>query len=526
MANKSSAMWIVILLAWSCITFVWLPFVLETLLKGPLLSTLSLCPVCMWIQLATLLGIHQAASAVFGTNVAMSKRLVRHDIRDPVAVLYTTMNDFRESAALSCVSLDYPSFHVFLLDDSTSARYRRLVDEFHQRFPDRTTVIRRSSKAGFKGGNLNHALTGIHASFPFFAVADADTILPRHFLIETIKHFHSPRVGFAQARIETKQERRQFVAELATGQNLYWRRIVPATARYGFMMFHGHGAVVRTSVWKEVGGFPQVVAEDLAFSTRAREHGYVGILAYEVVCEEKFPRNFSSLATRQLKYVRGAAEHIRTDCWRFLRSSRVPWFEKLDRLLGNLGLVSAAPFMLSLVFLGIARHTRTNDHLLGQSWRLLAPASAAVFFPLVPAILELWRRPCELLVHICSAVCVQLSMTTSACADALNVGLTGRNFFTATGNIRASRQIVGQISHWRAGLLLLLIMASARSMNLTGIILMISMLAIAAANQWGWRTLGARGLRLLPMLLIVGALLEGELSGCCIVLAGTYSASL
>src|SRR5438270_7485653 len=46
----------------------------------------------------------------------------------PVAILYTTKNDFSERAVLSCVQQEYPRFHVFILDDSTDPSFQLLVD--------------------------------------------------------------------------------------------------------------------------------------------------------------------------------------------------------------------------------------------------------------------------------------------------------------------------------------------------------------------------------------------------------------
>src|SRR5438552_2525242 len=59
------------------------------------------------------------------------------------ALLYTTRNDFRETAALSCVRQDHPRTHVYLLDDSTTAEWRARVDRFHAAHPAHTTIVRR-----------------------------------------------------------------------------------------------------------------------------------------------------------------------------------------------------------------------------------------------------------------------------------------------------------------------------------------------------------------------------------------------
>ena len=54
-----------------------------------------------------------------------------------IALLYTTVDDFRYNAALSCVNQDYPDFHVFIVDVSQGQQGRDQVEEFHQKFPEK-----------------------------------------------------------------------------------------------------------------------------------------------------------------------------------------------------------------------------------------------------------------------------------------------------------------------------------------------------------------------------------------------------
>jgi len=177
------------------------------------------------------------------------------------------MNDFSQDAARSCVSQAYPLFHLFLLDDSTDRTYRAAVDAFHAEYPVRTTIVRRPSRTGFKAGNLNYALERIEPDYKFFAVCDADGILPSDFISKTLQHFSDDNVGFVQAiqKPLRPKDTTRFTSDLDAEAVIYWKRIVPASERFGFVMFHGHGGMIRTTVWNEVGGFPPVVAEDWRF---------------------------------------------------------------------------------------------------------------------------------------------------------------------------------------------------------------------------------------------------------------------
>jgi cellulose synthase/poly-beta-1,6-N-acetylglucosamine synthase-like glycosyltransferase len=188
------------------------------------------------------------------------------------------MNDFSRAAALSCVTQDYPWCDVFLCDDSTDPMCREQVDRFHCEFPEKTAVLRRPIRSGFKAGNLNHALKQIGRDYQFFAVNDADGVLQRTFVSALLSAFDDERVGFVQSRQVAATSRTIFGHYLDVGIAVYWTRVVPHSAAFGFLMFHGHGAMVRTAVWKRIGGFPEIVSEDLAFATEARRCGYIGVL--------------------------------------------------------------------------------------------------------------------------------------------------------------------------------------------------------------------------------------------------------
>jgi hypothetical protein len=532
--KMAHAMWISIIVLWLCFTSVALPVFVGTFLGvNRVAYLLAVTSVCVWVELAMLLGIYQAACAIFGTwwseKTVVCVSRVR---RDPVAILYTTMNDFQELAALSCVRQEYPSYHVFLLDDSTDEVNRQLVDRFHARFPDKTSVIRRSSKNGFKAGNLNHAIRIIQSWFPFFAVADADTVLPHHFVRSTVRRFSSNRIGFVQARLEVNEQLTSFVRELSPAQNLYWHRIVPACARFGFMMFHGHAALVRTAAWRDVGGFPEVVAEDLAFSTRAREMGYVGVLAFDVVCQEDHPQSYESFKVRQLKYTRGAMEHILTDTLRFIQAPGVPWFEKLDRLVGNFCLVSSTPFLFSVVCAGLAQSLHPVNQHAHADWRLFAVTALMMLLPLVPAFMELWRQPLILVLHVASSIFVHVSITVDVCADMLNFLLTGQNRFTPTGDLNAVRRDLGSgISILQTALIILLVGTNLQGINSTEIIIVLSSVAgILGSRKIEWAHPIALTFRYAPMCILLYVLVfnwpMGFLTASSVVLAANRSVFL
>ena len=81
----------------------------------------------LFVSIAWLYGIYNLSVIAFATlHRKRMKRRPQPPLASPalttippVAVLYTTYNDFSEDAARTCVDLNYPDMTVYLLDDST-----------------------------------------------------------------------------------------------------------------------------------------------------------------------------------------------------------------------------------------------------------------------------------------------------------------------------------------------------------------------------------------------------------------------
>lgn len=273
----------------------------------------------------------------------------------PVAILYTTMNDFDPAAAQSCLDQDYSNFRLFLLDDSTDEQMRRQVDQFASGQPGRAVVVRRRDRAGFKAGNLNHALRGPAAAFPFFAVVDADCVLPKDFVRQLVARLLAdPDAAFVQAACHSRSdEGRRLPAIMSPVVDIMWDTYIPYRERFGFTLLMGHGALVRRSAWDEVGGFPSIVAEDVGFAFECRERGFRGLYAPHPVCYEALPPTLGSYCGQQAKYSRGACQWFWLYGRRAAFSTQLAWFEKLDLALFIFSNLLSGVFFLFLLFIGL-----------------------------------------------------------------------------------------------------------------------------------------------------------------------------
>lgn len=313
----------------------------------------SIAYFVIFAQIAWLYGFYNVGVVLFaslrGRRTTSRKRSVMTDA-PAVAVLYTTCDDFVERSAESCVLLDYPNFHVYLLDDSRTEAARQRVDAFAAKHLECVTVVRRADRSGFKAGNLNHALKNVAAE-PFFAVVDADEILPPNFLTDLVPLLvRNEKCGFVQANHRSRPGAESELArDLGVGIDIHWKWYQPLRNRFGFVMFLGHGAVLRRQSWEAVGGFPELVSEDLAFAIAIREHGFHGRFVEDVVCLEEFPETVRAFRVRHVKWTRGTCEFLHHWMWRLLRAKRVTTVEKLDILFPTLNLPMTFFFFLFMI---------------------------------------------------------------------------------------------------------------------------------------------------------------------------------
>ena len=267
-----------------------------------------------------------------------------------VAILYTTCNDFIESSVVSCVNQDYPNYHVYILDDSNDENCKAQVDAFAARYPGLVQVVRRPDRKAFKAGNLNHGLTHF-AHEKYFAIADADEILPRDFLRKLVPVIESDeKCGFVQANHRVNPNNQSPLSKsLGVGIDIHWKYYQPLRNDFGFVMFLGHGALLRRRCWEEIGGFPDIVSEDLGFAIEARELGYRGRFVSSVVCFEDFPDTVRSFRVRHMKWTRGTSEFLAKKFNWLIKAKKITWTEKLDILFPTLNLPLTLVYFIFMI---------------------------------------------------------------------------------------------------------------------------------------------------------------------------------
>lgn len=247
-----------------------------------------------------------------------------------IAILYMTSNDFDAKSVESILNQTYDNTKLYICDDSTDGTYQKLIDDFVSEHTN-ITHIRREERTGYKAGNINNAINYVNEKFCI--ICDSDQILPATFTSDMVQLFLShgtDNVAYIQASHKIRIDNGTFLQRtLGSGIELFWDYIVYARYKYGFSMFYGHGGIFQTEIVKTV-KFPEIVAEDLAFSIVVQELGYKGIFTRDVYSYESFPDQVSVFRKRHMKWVRGSCEFLKDFSWVTLKSKSLSISEKVD----------------------------------------------------------------------------------------------------------------------------------------------------------------------------------------------------
>ena len=521
-ANRSPLMFLLIFTAWF-MALVWFgPRLIESLqaAQGPV-SRFALWYFIIFIPIAWLYGIYNLSVVFFALVYRKLQPQVQATELTPnaVAVLYTTCNDFVATSVLSCANLDYPDYTVYILDDSSDVAIRNRIDKFARRF-DHVRVIRRRDRQGFKAGNLNHALQHV-VKEPLFVIADSDEILPRDFLRTLVPRIVAdPNCGFIQANHRCVRQGTKLQQDLCDGVDVHWKWYQPLRNRFGFVMFLGHGALLRRSCWQQVGGFPEVVSEDLAYAIAIREQGYYGTFASDVTCFEEFPESVRAFRVRHVKWTRGTCEFLHRYGIGLLKSVRMSWSEKFDILFPTANLPLTLLFfgymLMAAIVLPIAigeRSVLTLELLHGSvqipvmlmppemnvlyTWDFFAITACALLSPILCFVLEMWRTPIRLLRFLTHSTSLYAALAPLSTICVLGYVFTRRARFLVTGD-RTDQQrsgsfwddthpdsIIVQRFEWCAALVFALGALASFQIALMGIATAYGLISIMHNSDWG-----------------------------------------
>ena len=475
--RPKATMYICIFLTWIA-ALIWFEprlFQLLGIAANPL-QYFSLLVFIFFIDFAWLYGIYNLAIVAFALYYRHQRKkigvppLSELKYYPPVSILYTTCNDFMEESALSCLHQDYPDYKLYLLDDSTDESIKKIIDEFAAQDKEKIVVVRRPDRKSFKAGNLNYALTNIATSGKYFAIADADEILPTNFLSKLVPIMEADsKCGFVQANHEANPNAANRIQQdMGVGINTHWKWHQPLRNQYGFVMFLGHGALLRYDCWKMIGGFPDIVSEDLGYAIAVREKGYRGHFEEDVTCYEDFPDTVRSFRIRHMKWTRGTCEFLHKKMGWLLRAKNISWVEKADILFPTLNLPLTLVFFLfminsNLLMPSLFGHTREitmvfsgkewampvteldSRFSLIYSWDFFLITVLTFFSPVLCFILAMWKTPFKLIRFLSYSTALYAALSILSSIGVIAYIISGKAVFLVTGDKKQQAEKITRV---------------------------------------------------------------------------------
>ncbi len=258
--------------------------------------------------------------------------------RPSVGIVYLCCDDADWSALESLTSLSYRgALHLVIHDDSRNPRARHAVDRMASRLSTLRAwdvrVLRRPNKTGGKAAAVNYALEETAHLYEYFLLCDNDsTVLRPDTIQRALAHMERPEVGGVQFRSVPVADPGYCRANrrLAESIGAFHAFLAPA-ARFGWMPFIGHNALLRTGAVQQVGGLtPDFFSDDLDLTVRLNLAGFRIAYAPEIEMGEKHPPSYTAFRKRSYKWAYGCVQTLRAHWWSVATAPQFSFAEKVS----------------------------------------------------------------------------------------------------------------------------------------------------------------------------------------------------
>ncbi len=220
---------------------------------------------------------------------------------------YNESLDVLEKTITGALSLDYPNFNVWVLDDGRRPWLKTFCEE------KGTGYLTRPNNTHAKAGNINHALTKTSADF--VAIFDADFVPQRNFLTRTLGFFNDPTVGIVQVphafyNHDPMQANLALRKTQPDDQRFFFEAILPSRDAWNAAFCCGSNSVTRREALRQVGdALPTTsITEDMMLSLALLRKGYVTRYLCERLAFGLAPENTKAFFVQRQRWARGAMQ--------------------------------------------------------------------------------------------------------------------------------------------------------------------------------------------------------------------------
>jgi biofilm PGA synthesis N-glycosyltransferase PgaC len=230
----------------------------------------------------------------------------------PVTIIVPVFNEEAVilSALQSLLALDYPEFHILVVDDGSTDRTRELASTLAGDY-GRVTLRVVSKSNGGKAAALNTGLA--MATTPYVLCMDGDSRLHPATLRHAMTHFDDPRIAAVAGNVKVVNRNniwtRLQALEYIEGLNL-------ARRAQGFLrivnIIPGPIGVFRRDVLLRVGGYEtDTFAEDADLTLKLVTAGWHVVYEERAIAWTESPEIFVDLIRQRYRWTRGILQALR-----------------------------------------------------------------------------------------------------------------------------------------------------------------------------------------------------------------------
>ena len=233
----------------------------------------------------------------------------------PVAVLVAAFNespDVLEETLASVFAMDYPSFHVYLVDDSTQPESQAGAARVAAAYG--ATLVHRENRAGYKAGAINDLLPRL--TEPYLALLDADQRPVEAWLKDLVPHMEAHGdLAFVQTPQIYVNDEGLPVAEAAKHQQaVFFEYLCEGKSHSNAMFCCGSNVIIRREALLSVGCtvkgrrhyFDETsVTEDFATSFRLHAKGWRTDYVNQPYVVGMGPETLPAYFTQQMRWAMG-----------------------------------------------------------------------------------------------------------------------------------------------------------------------------------------------------------------------------
>ncbi|MCB0307762.1 MAG: glycosyltransferase [Bdellovibrionales bacterium] len=216
----------------------------------------------------------------------------------------------------SIVDIEYPKslLEIQILDDSTDETSNLIQKTISTTALRHMNInhVKRVSRKGYKAGALKQGLK--YATGEYIAIFDADFVIPRRFLLDTIPYFSAPSIGCVQARWEFLNANESNLTRVqALALRAHFQ--IEQQVRYHtnmFMTYNGTGGIWRKEAILQSGNWNENnLTEDLELSFRAQLNSWKIVYANHIVAYSLLPNRFADFKKQQERWAKGSIQSLK-----------------------------------------------------------------------------------------------------------------------------------------------------------------------------------------------------------------------